>query len=213
MAINLSKGQSINLNKDEHDLSSITIGLGWKIRKKKKSGLFGGLFGDKQEDYDLDAIAFLLDKNDQIANVGDAKLVGGDVVFFNSLRHPTGHVFHSGDNRTGGDGAQDDEQIVVKMTSLDARYHKIIFLVCIYKGQEKKQHFGNVDSAYMRALDAKGKEIARYALSADPSYSERCTMVFGEVYRKDGGWKFRAIGDAHPFDCFTALLKQHLTAN
>ena len=98
MAINLSKGQTINLNKDEHDLSSITIGLGWKIQQQK-AGLLSGLFGGKQEDYDLDAIAFLLDQNDRVANVGDERLVGGDVVFFNSLRHPTGHVYHSGDNR------------------------------------------------------------------------------------------------------------------
>lgn len=209
MAINLSKGQTINLNKDEHDLSSITIGLGWKIQQQK-AGLLGGLFGGKQEDYDLDAIAFLLDQNDRVANLGDDRWVGGDVVFFNSLRHPTGHVYHSGDNRVGGDGAQDDEQIVVKLTSLDSRYHKILFLVCIYQGRQKQQHFGKVDSAYMRALDAKGKEIARYSLSADPSYAERCTMVFGEVYRKDGGWKFRALGDAHPFDSFVELLKQHL---
>lgn len=209
MAINLAKGQSINLNKDEHDLSSITIGLGWKIQHQKP-GFLGGLFGSKQEDYDLDAIAFLLDQNDRVITVGNERLVGGDVVFFNNRQHPSGAVSHSGDNRVGGDGATDDEQIVVKPNSLSSSYHKILFLVSIYKGQEKQQHFGNVNSAYMRAIDAKGKEIARYSLSADPSYSGRCTMVFGEVYRKDAGWKFRAIGDAHPFDSFTPLLKQHL---
>ncbi len=166
--------------------------------------------GAKQEDYDLDAIAFLMDQNDQVTTLGDARLVGGDVVFFNSLKHPTGHVYHSGDNRVGGDGAQDDEQIVVKLTSLDNRYQKILFLVCIYQGQQKQQHFGKIQSAYIRAVDAKGKEIARYALGADPSYAGRCTMVFGEVYRKDGGWKFRALGDAHPFDTFVELLKRHL---
>ena len=212
MAINLSKGQTINLNKDEHDLSSITIGLGWKIRQQK-SGFLGSLLGAKQEDYDLDAIAFLLDENDKVTQLGDDRLVGGDVVFFNSRQHPSGAVSHSGDNRVGGDGANDDEQIVVKLNSLSGRYHKILFLVCIYQGQQKQQHFGNIDSAYMRAVDAKGKEIARYSLSAESSYSGRCTMVFGEVYRKDGGWKFRAIGDAHPFDSFVDLLKKHVPTN
>ncbi len=209
MAINLSKGQTINLNKDEHDLSSITIGLGWKIQQQK-AGMLGGLFGTKQEDYDLDAIAFLLGENDKIANLGNERLVGGDVVFFNSRQHPSGAVSHSGDNRVGGDGASDDEQIVVKLNLLGGQYHKLLFIVSIYEGQKKNQHFGNVNSAYMRAVDAKGKEIARYSLSADSSYSGRCTMVFGEVYRKDGTWKFRALGEAHPSDSFVELLKRHV---
>lgn len=210
MAINLTKGQTINLNKDEHDLSSITIGLGWKIAEKKSSFL-GGLFGGgKQENIDLDAIAFLLDKNDKVKTLGNDKLVGGDIVFFNSLRHPTGTVYHSGDNRVGGSGANDDEQIVVELNSIQEPYCKIVFMVCIYQGQEKSQHFGMVESAYIRAVDANGNEIARYALNVDPSYAGRCTMVFGEVYRKDSGWKFRAIGEAHPFDSFVPLLKQHM---
>lgn len=209
MAISLSKGQTINLNKEEHDLSSMTIGLGWKIREQKP-GFLGGLFSGKQEDYDLDAIAFMLDANDKITMLGNERLQGGDVIFFNSRTHPSGAVTHSGDNRVGGSGVNDDEQIVVKLNAIDNRYAKILFLVCIYQGQEKKQHFGMVDSAYMRAVDAKGKEIARYSLSTDPSYAGRCTMVFGEVYRKDGGWKFRALGDAHPFDSFVHLLKNHL---
>lgn len=210
MAINLTKGQTINLNKDEHDLSSMTIGLGWRIAGKKK-GFLGGLFGrSKQDNLDLDAVAFLLDKNDKVTTLGNDKLVGGDIVFFNSLRHHTGTVYHSGDNRVGGSGAQDDEQIVVELNSIKEPYHKILFMVCIYQGQEKGQHFGMVESAYIRAVDAKGKEIARYELNADPSYAGRCTMVFGEVYRKDSGWKFRAIGDAHPFDSFASLLRQHI---
>jgi tellurium resistance protein TerD len=209
MAINLSKGQTINLNKDQHDLSTITIGLGWKINQPK-GGLLSGLFGAKPEDYDLDAIAFMMDENDQVRSLGGDKLIGSDVIFFNNLRHPSGDVYHSGDNRVGGTGAQDDEQIVVRLSSLGPQYHKILFLVCIYQGQQKGQHFGKVENAYMRAIDAKGKEIARYPLSSDPSYSGRCTMVFGEVYRKDGDWKFRAIGEAYPFDGFVELLKKHV---
>lgn len=212
MAINLTKGQTINLNKDEHDLSSMTIGLGWKL-VQKKSGFLGGIFGGgEKEDLDLDAIAFLLDKNDKVTTLGNDKLQGGDVVFFNSLQHPTGTVSHSGDNRVGGSGANDDEQIVVKLNSIQEPYHKILFMVCIYEGMKKSQHFGMVESAYIRAVDAKGKEIARYAFGADASSTGRCMMVFGEVYRKDSGWKFRALGDAHPFDSFIPLLKQHLPA-
>jgi len=211
MAINLTKGQTINLNKDENDLSSMTIGLGWKIAQKK-GGFLSGLFGSKPPELDLDAVAFLLDKNDKVTMLGNDRLVGGDVVFFNSKQHPTGTVVHSGDNRVGGSGQQDDEQIVVKLNSIQEPYHKILFLVSIYQGREKQQHFGMIESAYIRALDGKGKEIARYSLSGDASYNGNCTMLFGEVYRKDGGWKFRAIGEARPEDSFVPLLKQHIPA-
>jgi tellurium resistance protein TerD len=210
MAINLQKGQTIDLRKDTNDLDQITIGLGWKIREKK-AGLLGGLFGKKDDaEFDLDAIAFLLDANGKVTSLGSDKLVGGDVVFFNSLRHPTGLVYHSGDNRVGGTGANDDEQIVVRLNAIPATYHRILFLVCIYKGMEQKQHFGQVDSAYIRAVDGKGVEMARYSLSSEPAYDGKCTMVFGEVYRRNDGWKFRAIGDAHPFDSFVPLLKEYI---
>jgi tellurium resistance protein TerD len=213
MAINLTKGQTIDLRKDTNDLSQITIGLGWKIREKKSGGFLEGLFGKKDdEEFDLDAIAFLLDENEKVTSLGNDKLEGGDIVFFNSLKHPTGLVYHSGDNLVGGSGTNDDEQIVVKLNSIPANFHKIIFLVCIYKGNEKKQHFGQVETAYVRAIDGKGNEMARYSLSAESAYDGKCTMVFGEVYRRNDGWKFRAIGDAHPFDSFVPLLRNYLPA-
>ena len=225
MPINLQKGQTIDLRKSsdggaEYDLSTVTIGLGWDMREEKKSGgFFGKLLGGskKGDDYDLDAVAFLLDANDKVANLGrtvqtnDGRQMGlfeGDVIFFNSQKHPSGHIWLTGDNRTGaGDG--DDEQIVVKLNSLDQRYQKILFLVTIYQGQQKGQHFGMVDNAFIRAVDAKGKEIARYTMSGDPAYNGMCGMVFAEVYRKDGAWKFRALGDVKPSDSFVEILKQY----
>ncbi len=210
MAINLTKGQTIDLRKDTNDLDQITIGLGWKVREKKK-GFLGSLIGRKDDaEFDLDAIAFLLDENGKVKNIGDDKLRGGDIVFFNSLKHSSGTVSHSGDNIVGGSGTQDDEQIVVKLNSVPAQYHSILFLVCIYGGTSRKQHFGQVESAYMRAVDGKGKEIARYSLGSDLTYDGKCSMVFGEVYRRDGGWKFRAIGDPHPYDSFVHLLKSYI---
>jgi tellurium resistance protein TerD len=157
MAINLTKGQTIDLRKEGNDLDQITIGLGWKVREKKK-GLLGGLFGGKDDvEFDLDAIAFMLDENGKLRNLGSEKLVGGDIVFFNSMKHPTGAVTHSGDERKGGTGSNDDEQIVVKLNTMPANFHRILFIVCIYKGIELKQHFGQVESAYIRAVDGKGE--------------------------------------------------------
>lgn len=206
MAINLQKGQTISLEKNQYDLSTVTIGLGWDI--KKAGGLFGSLMGANKE-YDLDAMAFLLDANDKVATIGNEKLQGGDVIFFNNMQHPTRQVWLTGDNRTGaGDG--DDEQIIVKLDTLDTRYQKIVFLVCIYQGQQNKQHFGMVQNAYIRAVDARGTEMARFSLSGDATYNGMCSMVFAEVYRKDGGWKFRALGNPYQTDLFVHLLQNYL---
>ncbi len=205
MPINLQKGQTISLEKDTNDLSQIVIGLGWKIKKK---GFFSKLAGGGQ-DHDLDAIAFVLNDQGKVQNLGD-KLVGSDVIFFNNLRHPSGQIYHSGDNRVGGSGEQDDEQIVVRLNTLPAYFHRILFLVQIYQGKKHNQHFGEVESAYMRAMDAKGQEMARYKLDSDPMYNGKCIMVFGEVYRQGSGWKFRALGEGHATDNFVEILKSHV---
>ena len=211
MAINLSKGQTINLDKNVNDLSMVTIGLGWKVRQKKK-GFFGKMFGAEEAEFDLDAMAFLLDDQDKVKNFGyerDLGLVDSDVIFFNNLRHPSGKIWHTGDDLTGGTGG-DDERIIVKLNELPAQYTKIVFLVVIYQGRTKNQHFGLIDNAFIRAVDAKGKEIARYSLSEDASYENQCSMIFGEVYRKDGEWKFRATGNAYYADSFVEILKQYV---
>jgi stress response protein SCP2 len=205
MAISLKKGQTINLEKDTNDLSQIIIGLGWKIKKK---GFFAKLSG-ASDDCDLDALAFLLNQEGKLENLGD-NLIGSDVIFFNNLRHPSGEIYHSGDNRVGGTGANDDEQIVVRLNTIPAKYHRILFLVQIYQGVTKKQHFSEVESAYIRAVDAKGVEMARFSLDSDPQYVGKCIMVFGEVYRHGGGWKFRALGEGHATDNFVEILKSHL---
>lgn len=226
MAINLVKGQTIDLRKNDggegYDLSSVTIGLGWDVRQQKSAGGFlGKLFSGSEEEteYDLDAIAFLLDKNGKVANTGrtvqasngrNISLYEGDVVYFNSMKHPSGHIWLTGDNRTGaGDG--DDEQIIVKLDSLDQRYERILFIVAIYQGRTNNQHFGMVENAFIRAVDNRGKEIAKFSLSGDSTYNGMCSMTFAEVYRRDGSWKFRALGDPHPTDSFLEILKNYTT--
>ncbi len=209
MSINLQKGQTINLDKNQYDLSIVTIGLGWDVKKTEPSGgLLSKMFRPKEdeEDYDLDAMAFLLDRDGKIANLGDSNLGGSDIIFFNNQQHPDGTIYSTGDNRTG-EGEGDDEQIVVKLDSMNARYHKILFIVSIYKGIENKQHFGKIDNSFIRAVDAKGKEIAKYNLSSDPAYNNMCSMIFAEVYRKDEGWKFRAIGEPKSTDSFMQIIR------
>jgi len=219
MAINLQKGQTINLRKNDqgesiHDLSKVTIGLGWDVRKQ--GGFFGKIFGKEEAEYDLDAIAFLLDANGKVANMGKSvtsngrqiRLYQGDVVYFNSMQHPGGNIWLTGDNRTGaGDG--DDEQIIVKLDQLEAKYQKIVFIVSIYQGTKNNQHFGMIENAFIRAVDAKGKEITKFSLSGDASMNGKCSMIFAEAYRHQGDWKFRAVGEPFATDNFVDILKKY----
>lgn len=223
MAINLQKGQTIDLRKSgsgasaDVDLSRVTIGLGWDV-KEKSGGFLSSLFGGgKAEDYDLDAIAFLLDANDKVVNLGqtvkqpdgrNVALYGGDVIYFNSLKHPSGNIWLTGDNRTGeGDG--DDEQIIVELEKLDVKYQKIVFVVSIYQGQKNNQHFGMVDNAFIRAVDHRGNEILKYSLSGNAEFNQMHSMIFAELYRRDGSWKFRAIGEPRRTDNFAEILREY----
>ena len=103
MALSLKKGEGISLRKEENDLSQITMGLGWDMADPvQKKGFFTALFAAKPAEYDLDAVAFLLDASGKVASLGPQNdLMGGDVIFFNNLKHPSGHIWLTGDNRTG----------------------------------------------------------------------------------------------------------------
>lgn len=212
MAISLKKGQGVSLKKSEHDLSMVTIGLGWDV-VEKKSGFLSGIFGKKEPEYDLDVVAFLCASDGKIKNFGARKgnqpsLEGGDVVFYNSMRHPSGHVWLTGDNRSGaGDG--DDEQIIVKLNELSPSYHKIVFVVQIYQGIANNQSFGEVSNAFIRAEDAKGREVLRFDLSGGAQYQNYRSLLFAELVRDGDDWKFNALGVPAPEDTFVHWLKQY----
>lgn len=209
MAISLKKGQAISLKKSENSLSQVTIGLGWDMAKKN-NGLFGKIFGkkDNEAEYDLDVVAFLLNDKGRVASLGD-KLVGGDVVFFNSMVHGSGNIWLTGDNRTGeGDG--DDEQIVINLEKLDARYQRIVFVVQIYNGKELNQDFGAVDNAFIRAVDARYKEMARYDITARSECAGMRSLKFAELYREQGEWRFKAIGQPYKTSSFVDILQEYV---
>ena len=203
MAINLQKGQGVSLRKESgYDLSRLTIGLGWDIAPSSPA-------------YDLDAVAFLLDANGKVRNLGKTgangrpTLEGGDVVFYNSLTHPSGKVRLSGDNQSGSSAGNDAEQIEVDLDTLPDSYQQILFVVAIYKSHERGQSFAGVRRAYIRALDGKGQEICRYDIGSDPT-NRACAMTFATVKRGANGWHFNAIGDFHDTDRFIDLLKHYL---
>ena len=176
MAINLSKGGNINLSKTAPTMSKVDLGLGWNPRATDGKA------------FDLDAVAFLTGEDGKVR-------LDGEFIFFNQKVSPCGSVTHNGDNRTGdGDGDGDDETISVDLSKVPQEVAKIVFAVTIHEGQQNSQNFGMVDKAYIRVInqDANAEELARFDLSEDGS--TEVAMIFGELYRHSGEWKFKAVG-------------------
>lgn len=176
MAVTLSKGGNVSLAKVDPSLKNVKIGLGWDTRSTDG------------QDFDLDASAFLLT---------DAGRVRGDhdFIFYNNLKSADGSVTHTGDNRTGeGDG--DDESLIVELDRVPQDVTKIVFVVTIHDAATRRQSFGQVANAFIRLVNNDSNvEAARYDLSEDAS--TETAMLFGELYRHAGEWKFRAVGQGY----------------
>lgn len=173
MGVNLTKGSNVSLTKLAPTATTYKIGLGWDARKTDGSA------------FDLDGAAFLLGAGDKVRS-------DKDFIFYNEKRSTCGGIEHKGDNRTGtGDG--DDEVLTVDTAKTANDISKVVFSVTIHEAKERRQTFGMVNQAYIRVLDANTNvELARYDLSEDASVE--ASMVFGELYRYNGEWKFRAVG-------------------
>ncbi|EOR96477.1 Tellurium resistance protein TerD [Arcticibacter svalbardensis MN12-7] len=169
MAINLQKGQRENI-----DAPKFSIGLGWDTNSSSTGAGF-----------DLDASVFMLDANKKL--VSDEHLV-----FYNNLKSPDESVEHTGDNLTG-DGDGDDEQIKVDLTKTDAKVSEICIVVTIHDAENRRQNFGQVRNSFVRIFDSVTNEvILKYELEED--FSIETAVEFGRIYRREGKWKFEAVG-------------------
>ena len=173
MAISLNKGGNLSLTKSDPGLKKISVGLGWDVRETE------GV------DFDLDASCFLTGETGKVRS--DA-----DFIFYNQLQTPDGSVQHTGDNLTG-EGEGDDESIIVDLEKISSDIFKLAFSVTIHDAPARGQNFGQVSAAFIRVVNVDtNNEIVRYDLSEDAS--TETAMIFGEVYRNAGEWKFRAVG-------------------
>lgn len=185
MAVNLQKGQKVNLTKsDGRKLTKLMVGLGWDAADAPSGGFFKKLFSGKK-DIDCDASVFVC-KGGKLTSTED-------IVYFGNLTHKSGAVRHMGDNLTG-DGEGDDEQIFVELDKLPADVDKLVFVVNIYQAVSRNQHFGMIKNAFIRIVDGdSNEELCRYNLS--DKYDNMLAMVAGEVYKRGNDWKFNAIGN------------------
>ncbi len=176
MALTLQKGGNLSLSKADPSLTKIVVGLGWDPRTTNGTA------------FDLDASAFLL--------TADGKVRGeADFIFYNQLTSQDGSIEHTGDNRTGaGDG--DDESIKVDLSQVPGEIDKIAFVVTIHDAEARKQNFGQVGNSFIRVVNPlSGAEVVRYDLAEDASVET--AMIFAELYRSSGEWKFRAVGQGY----------------
>lgn len=187
MAISLNKGGRLSLDKEAPGLKKVLIGLGWDARAT--DGV----------DFDLDASAFMLNASGKVRS--DA-----DFIFYNQLKSGCGSVQHTGDNQTGA-GEGDDETIMIDLGRVPPDVQKISFTVTIHEAETRKQNFGQVNNAYIRLVNAETNvEVARYDLAEDAS--TETAMIFGELYRHSGEWRFTAVGQGYAGG-LTAMCRQY----
>ena len=187
MAISLTKGQNISLSKTDPSLKNVLVGLGWDARSTDG------------QNFDLDASVFMATENGKVPS-------DRHFIFYNQLVSPCGGVEHTGDNLTG-DGDGDDESVIVRLDKVESNIKSLFITVTIHDAEARRQNFGQVSNAFVRIVNNDtGDEIVRFDLSED--YSTETAMVFGEIYRHNGEWKFRAIGQGYAGGLY-ALCKQY----
>ena len=187
MGISLSKGGNVSLSKTDPSLKNVIVGLGWDARPTDGA------------DFDLDASAFMVKEDGKVRS-------NSDFIFYNQTKSACGSVEHTGDNRTGaGDG--DDEAVIVLLDKIPSDVQRVVFCVTIHDADLRKQNFGQVSHAFVRVVNKdSNNEVARYDLSEDASIET--AMIFGEIYRHSGEWKFKAVGQGYAGG-LAALAKQY----
>ncbi len=179
MAVTLTKGGRVNLTKGT-GLKEGMIGLGWDTNRYEGSA-----------DFDLDLVIFECDKNKRCIDERH-------FIFYSNLEDPEGAIKHSGDNRTGaGDG--DDETAFIKFANIPETVENIVIVVTIYEAKANNQNFGLVDNAFIHMVNTEtNEEILRYDLGED--FSIQTAVVFAEIYKNAGEWKFKAVGEGYAKD-------------
>lgn len=190
--INLTKGQNVRIDKG---VQKVKVGLSWDT---SQSG----------QDVDLDVLAIELD------NKTDGKCISDEfVVFYNSTKKtaqgkptdPNEAVIHSGDNRTG-EGEGDDETIEVDFSKVDPRVQAILFVVNIYDAANRRQNFGQVKNPRAR-LYFESATVPDLVYELDEDFDTQICVEFCLLYRHDGGWKFKAVGDGNSNNLLEELRK------
>ncbi len=176
MAINLSKGERINLTKEAPSLKEACIGLGWDTSTRGSNS------------FDLDSSILLLGSNGKI-------LSPKHIIYYGNLKSPDGFIQHQGDNLTGK-GEGDDETVEINLHLLDTAIAELLIVVNIYDADKRKQNFGMVQNSFVRIYNKLTRqEILKYELKE--AFSSETCVEFGRLYKKDNEWRFHAVGNGY----------------
>ena len=205
MAIKLEKGQRINLEKSNGSkLTNFCVGCNWgAIVKKTFLGLSSCVV-----DVDLDLSCLLFDlEGKPVDHIYSPLYRFGD----KNLDLPNGKVdsidralHHTGDDTKGdqnGDDGLDNEIITVDLTHINDNVSQIVFFLNIYNNKDFKGDFSEIPYASIRMYEGTASRVKEVFASYDVATKTNCIgkrgLVMGKLYRRNGDWKFAAIGDAY----------------
>lgn len=204
MAIRLEKGQRINLEKETGaKLTSFCVGCNWgAIVKKTFFGLSSCVV-----DVDLDLSCLMFDAAGKpIDHIYSPLYRFGD----RNIGLPNGKVdsidralHHTGDDTQGdqnGDDGLDNEIITVDLNRVSTQTNSIVFFLNIYNNNEFSGDFSEIPYASIRMYEGTPTKVKSVFAQYDVATKDNCrgmrALVMGKLYRRNGEWKFAAIGDA-----------------
>lgn len=205
MAINLSKGQKIDLRKESGEqLTSFCVGVNWGAIETVKKGLFGSK--KIVEDVDLDLSCLMTDgagnMMDYIYSPDYNGFLQKNNLPLGKLTSKDGALRHSGDDRqgdSGGDDGLDNEVITLDLTKVDPNIEKIFFFINIYLNQGQTHDFARIPYAKIRMYEGTATKVnkvhSNFDIATDATFANKRALILGKLYKRNGEWKFDAIGD------------------
>jgi tellurium resistance protein TerZ len=200
MAINLTKGQKIDLRKTSGEtLTNFCVGVNWGGIEKKT--LFG--LSKSTQSVDLDLSCVLIDDQNNVCDHLYSPLYRIEVLQKfglpkGKLLTDDGAMRHTGDDRAGdagGDDGLDNEIITVDLSKVNKKVSQIFFFL----NNAGSEDFSQIPYAKIRMFEGTPTRVnsvfADYNVSAESQYAGKKAMIMGKLYKRNDEWKFSAIGD------------------
>lgn len=200
MAISLTKGQKIDLKKTTGEtLTNFCVGVNWGAIESK--GFLG--LSKKVQNIDLDLSCILVDEQNNICDHLYSPLYRVEVLQQfglpkGKLLTSDGALKHTGDDLagdSGGDDGLDNEIITVDLSRINPNVTQIFFFL----NNAGREDFSQIPYSKIRMYEGTPTKVnsvfASYNVSAETQYTGKLSIIMGKLYKRNGEWKFSAIGD------------------